>query len=354
MPERRTPWVLYAVIAANVAMFAVEVAAGANPLQPTPQDVLGLGGNLGLYTLRGEWWRLGSSMFLHFGVLHIALNMLCLWQARDVEFAFGRVGFVVIYLLSGLAGGIAALLVTPDGVIAGASGCVFGVYGAIGAKLVMHREQFDPAAWQKTMQRLGTFLGLNLVIGLSSSSISLSAHVGGLAVGAAAGVALLAGAHAEQQRTRRTLAIALIGLAVIAGALLAMKPPATYAALDDFYAAEGTAVAANLEANRRLAAGEIHEPEYLAAIDRDVVAPYRRARDELRAAGEPPERLRPLFTKLDALLTARLDMWDVRHAAAAEADPTKHAELMERYTQAAKQANDLANDVTAEVQRLGK
>lgn len=354
MSERRTPWVLYALIAANLVMFGVEVASGADAFKPTPQSIIALGGNFGVYTLRGEWWRLGSSMFLHFGVVHIALNMLCLWQARDVELVFGRAGFLVIYLLAGLAGGIAALLVISNGVIAGASGCVLGVYGAIGAKLVLHRAQFDPAAWQKTIRRLATFLGLNLVIGLASQSISLSAHIGGFAVGAAAGVALLAGANADQQRGRRTLAIAAIGLALIAAALLVMKPPTIYAALDDFYAAERTAVPAHREANRRLGAGEIHEPEYLAVIDRDVVAPYRRVRDELRAAGDPPERLRPLFTKIDAMLTARIAMWDARRAAAAEADPAKHDALLERYTQAMMHATELTRDFTAEMRRLGQ
>jgi hypothetical protein len=73
------------------------------------------------------------------------MNMLCLYQARAIELIFGRLGFVVIYLLAGLGGGIASLIANPSNVvIAGASGAVFGVYGALGAKLVMHRAAAPP------------------------------------------------------------------------------------------------------------------------------------------------------------------------------------------------------------------
>lgn len=355
MPERRPqPWVLYALIAANVAMFGVEIARGASPVTPRPEDIVALGGNATLYTLRGEWWRLASSMFLHFGVLHIALNMLCLWQARAAELVFGRLGFLVIYLLAGLAGGIAALIATPNGVIAGASGSVFGIYGAFGAKLILHRAEFDPGLWQKNVQRLATFLGLNLVVGIATPGISLSAHVGGVVVGAVAGVALLAGPRASQQRTRRALAIAALGLALTAGAMLVMKPDPIYTALDEFFAVERTALPAHAEADRRLAAGEIRDDAYLAILDRDVVAPMRRVRDELRAAGDPPERLRPLFAKIDAMLAAYLAMCDARRDAAAERDPAKHTALLETYQREMNRTVELSRDISAEMQRLGK
>ena len=70
--------------------------------------------------------------------------------------------------------------------------------------------------------------------------------------------------------------------------------------------------------------------------------------------GDPPERLRPLFTKIDAMLTARIAMWDARRAAAAEADPAKHDALLERYTQAMMHATELTRDFTAEMRRLGQ
>src|SRR6185369_10833299 len=100
-------------------------------------------------------------------------------------------------------------------VIAGASGAVFGVYGAFAAKLVMHRAQIDPEAWRRTVRSLGSFLLLNAVIGLSVASISLSAHAGGFVVGAAVGAALLAGTG--PRRVRRPLLLLVVGLALTAG-----------------------------------------------------------------------------------------------------------------------------------------
>ena len=224
MPERRPqPWLLYGLIAANVAMFCVELAQGADPVRANAQVVLDLGGSTGPLTLHGEWWRLGTSMFLHFGALHLAMNMLCLWQARAIEPVFGRLGFLVIYLLAGLGGGVASLIAARSNVVtAGASGAVFGVYGALGAKLVVDRAQFDPTEWSNTMRRLGTFLGINLVIGVTTPSISLSAHIGGLLVGVALGAALLAGAPSAQTRTRRALGLAALGIALTAVAVMTL------------------------------------------------------------------------------------------------------------------------------------
>src|ERR1700733_4850119 len=157
MPEARTqPWITYALIAANLAVFVLEIVHGADPLSPTPQQIIDLGGGFPPLTLHGQWWRLGSSMFLHFGVLHIALNMVCLYQARVVEQLFGRVEFLAIYLLAGLGGGIASLLASTGSIVsAGASGAVFGVFGAFGAFLALRRSQMENEAWQRTARSIG-------------------------------------------------------------------------------------------------------------------------------------------------------------------------------------------------------
>jgi rhomboid protease GluP len=200
MPEATArPWITYALIAANVAMFGFEIARGASPIAPTSQQMLDLGASYPPLTLDGEWWRLGSSMFLHFGFLHIALNMVCLYQARVVEQLFGHLGFAAIYLLAGLGGGIASLVAgSAYAVTAGASGAVFGIYGAFGAFLVLRRSQIQTDAWQRTARSIGTFLVLNLMIGLTAKGISLSAHAGGVIVGFGVGAALLAGSHARR------------------------------------------------------------------------------------------------------------------------------------------------------------
>jgi len=227
MPERLAkPWVTYALIAANAAVFIFELARGASLTSPTPLQIAELGGSYPPLTLGGQWWRLGSSMFLHYGVLHVGLNMVCLYQVRVAEQLFGRIGLFAIYLVAGLGGGIATLVASPNAVAAGASGAVFGVYGAFAAFLVLRRAQIEPEAWKRTARSIGQFLLINLAVGLMVSGISLSAHVGGLIVGFAAGAALLAGARAEPQRPLRAVAVAVVGVALTAGAVAVMASTA--------------------------------------------------------------------------------------------------------------------------------
>jgi len=351
---RSQPWALYALIAANVVMFGVELASGADPVAPSAQAIIELGGSYPPLTLHGEWWRLGSSMFLHFGILHLAMNMLCLYQVRAVESLFGRVGFLVIYLLAGLGGGIAGLIANAGNVVmAGASGAVFGAYGAVGAKLVLHRAQFEPEIWRQTMRRLATFLVLNAAVGLTARSISLSAHIGGLLVGAALGAGLLVGAGAAQARTRRALAFAVVGLALTAVGLLTIKAdPGVLGVIRHFNTVEQTVTPRWQAAQERVNAGQPTDAEHIAFIDRELILPYRQLHDELLATTDVPARLRPLFAAMRGLVAAQLAACEALKAALAEQDPTRRAQLMEVYTLANTEVAEGLKAEIAEVEAL--
>jgi rhomboid protease GluP len=353
---RSQPWVLYALIAANVAMFGVELAAGASPVAPSARQMIELGASYPPLTLEGEWWRLGSSMFLHFGILHLAMNMLCLYQARAVEPLFGRLGFLVIYLVAGLGGGIASLIASTGNVVtAGASGAVFGVYGAFGAKLVLHRSQFAPDSWHRTVRRLGTFLGLNLVVGLSASGISLSAHIGGLIAGVGLGAALLAGAGAAQARTPRALLLAALGLALTAAGVMALKPDASMVSVfQHFDAVEKSATVQADAAFTRYKAGQISEAEFVGVIDRDMITPYQQLRRELLATSDVPVRLRSLLARAQELVDARLADGQALRAVATERDPAKQAALLDAYQRANDEVVLRVEAFTIEVQHLKK
>lgn len=345
---------LYALIAANVVMFGVELARGANLVAPGPQVIIELGGSYPPLTLHGEWWRLGSSMFLHFGIIHLAMNMLCLYQVRAVEPVFGHVGFLVIYLLAGLGGGVASLIASSGNVVAaGASGAVFGAYGAFGAKLVLHRAQFEPDGWQRTMRRLTSFLAINAVIGFTAPGISISAHLGGFVVGVALGAALLAGAGAPQARTRRALGLALAGLALTAVGVLTIKADRDMTpVLREFDTVEHTALTSWRAVVERDKAGQLTDAEHIAFIDRELLAPHRKLRDELLATTDVPERLRPLFAAMSELVAARLAAWDALEAALAEHDATRRAALMEAFKRASAEVAELVNANNAEVDAL--
>jgi rhomboid protease GluP len=130
----------------------------------------------------GQAWRLGSSVFLHSGFVHLALNMLSLYFLGSfVENAFGRGRFLALYLLSGLSGGIAYLYFGGfDTPAVGASGAIFGLLGGI-LGYALRRGTFS---WQNPMIRqLLILLAINVWIGLSIPNVSNTAHMGGLAGG---------------------------------------------------------------------------------------------------------------------------------------------------------------------------
>ncbi len=151
-----------------------------------PGEVLQRGALIPALVAGGEWWRLLSSMFLHSGFVHLAVNMISLYFLGSfVEEAFGRGRFLALYLLSGVSGGLAYLYFGAfDAAAVGASGAIFGLLGGI-LGYSLRRGTFS---WQNPLIRqLLILLALNLYIGFSVPNISNTAHLGGLAGGAVFG-----------------------------------------------------------------------------------------------------------------------------------------------------------------------
>ncbi|MGW7350281.1 rhomboid family intramembrane serine protease [Streptomyces sp. NPDC054784] len=141
----------------------------------------------------GQWYRLLTSVFLHQEIWHIAMNMLGLWfLGPPLESALGRLRFVALYLLAGLGGSTLTYLVAdPAAPSLGASGAIFGLFGA--TAVLMRRLQYD-------MRPILILLGINLVFTFTWEDIAWEAHIGGLLVGA-----LIAYAMVHAPRERQTL-----------------------------------------------------------------------------------------------------------------------------------------------------
>jgi membrane associated rhomboid family serine protease len=163
----------------------------------------------------GEYYRLLTSMFLHYGLLHLALNMWALWVlGRELESSLGPGRFLTLYLLSGLGGSVAAYVFAPEAMSAGASGAIYGLFAAL--FVVFRRLNRDTSA-------IITVLVINLIFSLSVRSISLEAHLGGLVTGAFIGVAL---AYAPRALRAQVLAGAVAATMLILSALVAIKTAA--------------------------------------------------------------------------------------------------------------------------------
>lgn len=195
-----TPVLTYALIAINVVAFVVQMASGNLEKQLTlwPPAVAG-----------GEFYRLATAAFLHYGAAHLLLNMWALYVVGPpLEMWLGRLRFGALYALSGLGGSVLVYLLSPlDTATAGASGAIFGLFGA--TFVVGKRLAFD-VRWVMVV------IAINLVFtfvapAISSQRISWQAHVGGLVTGG-----LVAAAYVYPPRERRNMIQAVVTIAVLA------------------------------------------------------------------------------------------------------------------------------------------
>ena len=137
------------------------------------------------YIDNGEYYRIISSGFLHFSILHVGMNMFLLWQLGQLlESAMGRVRFTSLYFICMSGGAIGALILEPNALTGGASGAVFGLMAA--AAVGLHQRGVNPFR-----TGIGTTLILNLVITFAIPGISIGGHLGGALTGAALGYVML-------------------------------------------------------------------------------------------------------------------------------------------------------------------
>ena len=182
-----------ALILANALVFVAMLLNGAG-LWHSPNGVqLAWGANFGPATQDGEWWRLGSALFLHFGVLHLALNMWALWDGGQwVERMFGRLQFVVIYFAAGLMGNLLSLVAhSGRAVSGGASGAVFGIYGALLGYLWCRRGQIEKGEFRWLFWGALGFSAATIVFGILVPGVDNAAHIGGLLTGLLVGLILM-------------------------------------------------------------------------------------------------------------------------------------------------------------------
>jgi rhomboid protease GluP len=183
------PIVTYVLLAANVICFGI--AAWLDGLYPSTHALSLLGAQSNELVAAGQYWRLGTAMFLHAEPMHLAFNMYALFiLGRDIEGFYGHLRFATIYFLSGIAGNVATYaLGRPEVVSVGASGAIFGLIGAEIALLVSNRMLFGSSR-KRRLLNLAFLVGINLAYGLANRRINNLAHMGGLAAGLALGFAL--------------------------------------------------------------------------------------------------------------------------------------------------------------------
>jgi membrane associated rhomboid family serine protease len=215
-PGRYDAPATYVLIAINVAAYLAEIAGGGGGLGPGASPLLLDFGLYGPFVAEGEWYRLLTSGFLHTGLIHIGFNMFALYfLGRMLEPAIGTPRFVAVYLVSLFGGAFGALLLDPNALTVGASGAIFGIFGA--AFVIARRRGLDAAA-----SSIGFVLLLNLAISVGAPNISLGGHLGGLAAGLLCALVIAAGERGALGRRHLPMELAAmvaIGVVSIAAAI---------------------------------------------------------------------------------------------------------------------------------------
>ncbi len=209
--ERYGPYVTFALIGANVGVFLLELLLGGQ-INGTGNRIyeegvlvtraLGSDGQL-IGVAEGEWWRLITAAFLHYGPVHLGMNMLVLWFIGPaLEDYFGHARYLLVYVVAGLAGSAGALVWSPDALTVGASGAIWGL---MGAALFLE--------WRRVYVFGGQALGLvvlNLALTFLIPGISIGGHVGGLIGGGAAALVFL-----TLRRMPALATLAVVGVGVL-------------------------------------------------------------------------------------------------------------------------------------------
>jgi membrane associated rhomboid family serine protease/Flp pilus assembly protein TadD len=203
-----------ALIAGCGLVYAAMVLSGVSPTLPTPDQAIKFGADFGPLTFNGQWWRLVTSMFVHFGIIHIALNMWCLWNlGRAAEQLLGRFCYLLAYFATGIFGSIASIYWHPQAAGAGASGAIFGLAGVLVSFVYLKKTPAHLQINSKMLGSLGTFIAYNLVFGAAIPGISNAAHIGGLVMGLVVG-ALLPNASAPEPERRGRLSLVTVLIAI--------------------------------------------------------------------------------------------------------------------------------------------
>jgi len=296
----------------NVVIF-LAMLASSRSLSPTSATVLAFGANFGPKTLHGEWWRLFASMFLHFNILHIGLNMWALANLGQLmERLAGNLGFLLLYLVSGLLGSVASVAWNPGVMSAGASGAVFGVGGALLGFLLWRRHSIPVPVLVPLRNSMFSFIGYNVVFGFLMPGIDNAAHLGGLAGGIGCGMLLSHPlTHAGvSRRWLRNVILLVVGLAIPTGVfrLLPEPPPDLREELQRLFDMEDRLNTQYNDLAKRSNQGNLSHGEVADEIENKILPELTSAKthfDSLRTS----RTNRKIVYQIQAYLQLRVESW---------------------------------------------
>src|SRR5579862_8095501 len=177
----------------NILIFILMALAGGSSNEST---LLAFGVKSNPEIAQGQWWRFVTPIFIHIGLLHLFFNSYALWiVGPQVEKLYGGARFVLLYMLTGIAGVYGSYSYHPGTISAGASGAIFGLFGVLLVFGIRYRSSIPPFFKRAVGTGVLPVIVINLIIGFSIPAIDNSAHISGLLAGAA-----LAAIRSEERR----------------------------------------------------------------------------------------------------------------------------------------------------------
>lgn len=312
-------WATRVLMVAIIAWYVFMAVAGVDVLNPDSLDLIKYGANYGPDTLAGQWWRLASCMFVHVGLLHLAVNLWALYAIGPlVERMLGHVGYLLLYFLSGTLASFASVWFGPLLVSAGASGALFGLVGGLLGFLVRSRHSVPASAFRGLRNQLVMLIALNIALGFSMTGIDNAAHLGGLASGFVLGLILgqPIDEHTRVRRHWRNLTALLAGGGTLAGLLLFAAPPAPpdiLGTLTEFERHERGYLRQVHELQQNISSGHITEAQFAQSLEQDVIGPYRVLHEALTGAkpylNSLPKEQREAYDHILRYADMRLQAW---------------------------------------------
>src|SRR6266699_2289175 len=184
--SRRTPFT-YFFLGLNLLIFVLMALAGGS----SNETLMAFGVKANGEIARGQWWRFVTPIFIHIGMLHIFFNSYALWiVGPQVEKLYGSTRFVILYVVTGVAGVFGSYFYHPQSISAGASGAIFGLFGVLLVFGIRYRGSIPPFFKRAVGTGVLPVIVINLIIGFTIPEIDNSAHIAGLLAGAALAVVI--------------------------------------------------------------------------------------------------------------------------------------------------------------------
>lgn len=345
------PWVTQALIAINVLIYTAMVAATHQPFAFAVEDLRLWGGNFAPAISEGELWRVFTAMFLHAGIIHLGMNMWVLMAIGPLlERLFGVTTFLLLYVLAGLAGNVFGMLWHPLAVGVGASGAIFGLYGALMGFLFIRRNVIPAEVLRTLMQNGLYFLGINLVLGFSIPGVDVAAHLFGAAGGLIGGIiaSCFTSQHAQLGWWMRNATLASLCVAALAAAPLLV--PASTGALSQYLDAvqywgqqEDVVLERYNSVIEESQQKEMSSREFASKLELEVLNPWSELRQRFPPLGELPPSVKsaPLAPKVYAYLEAMEESFKLL----IRANRTDDEHLGERAAKKLEEAQSLADQM---------